>query len=155
MNRFRLISLATASAMAAALIAGAFAPAIAQTAAGQPPAVAATTSAKADTVEERITTLKAALKVAPDQETKWNAVATAMRDNAAAMNKLVTAKHAVPEESMTAIDNLKTYQEVAQAHLDGLKTLTAAFVALYDAMPADQKKNADMVFMQYGSAKAR
>ena len=141
--------------MGAALIAGTFAPAAAQTAPSSPPAVAATPSAKADTVEERITTLKAALKVAPDQETKWTAVATAMRDNAAAMNKLVTARRAVAPESMTAIDNLKTYQEFTQAHLDGLKNLTAAFVALYDAMPADQKKNADMVFMQYGAAKAR
>lgn len=155
MNRFRPISLATASAMAAALIAGTFAPATAQPAPSSLPAVAAIPSAKADTVEERITTLKAALKVAPDQETRWNAVATAMRDNAAAMNKLVTAKRAVAPESMTAIDNLKTYQEFTQAHLDGLKNLTAAFVALYDAMPADQKKNADMVFMQYGAAKAK
>jgi hypothetical protein len=141
--------------MAAALIAGAFAPVIAQTAPGPPPAVAATTSAKADTVEDRITTLRAALKVAPDQETKWNAVATAMRDNAVAMNKLVTAKRAVPPESITAVDNLKTYQDFTQAHLDGLKNITAAFVALYDAMPVDQKKNADIVFMQYGAAKAR
>jgi hypothetical protein len=141
--------------MAAALISGAFAPAIAQTAPSPPPAVAATTSAKADTVEDRITALRAALKVAPDQETKWNAVATAMRDNAAAMNKLVTAKRAVPPESITAIDNLKNYQDFTQAHLDGLKNITAAFVALYDAMPVDQKKNADIVFMQYGAAKAR
>jgi hypothetical protein len=153
MNRFRLISLATACAIGAALIAGTFVPAIAQTVPGQPPAVAAAT--KSETVEDRITALKTALKVTPDQETKWSAIATAMRDNAAAMNKLVTAKRAVAPESMTAVDNLKTYQEFTQAHLDGLKNLTVAFVALYDTMPADQKKNADQVFMQYGPAKAK
>jgi hypothetical protein len=56
---------------------------------------------------------------------------------------------------MTAVDDLKTYQEFTQAHLDGPKNLTVAFVALYDTMPADQKKNADQVFMQYGPAKAK
>ena len=155
MYRFRLISLATASAMGAALIAGTFAPAIAQTATSKPAAAAAATSAKPDTVEDRITTLKTALKITPDQETKWSAVATAMRDNAAAMNKLVTAKRAVAPESITAVDDLKTYQEFTQAHLDGLKNLSVAFVALYDTMPADQKKNADQVFMQSGPAKAK
>jgi protein CpxP len=155
MYRFRLISLATASAMGAAVIAGTFAPAIAQTAPSKPAAAAAATSAKPDTVEDRITTLKTALKITPDQEAKWTAVATAMRDNAAAMNKLVTAKRAVAPESVTAVDDLKTYQEFTQAHLDGLKNLSVAFVALYDTMPADQKKNADQVFMQTGPAKAK
>lgn len=155
MYRSRLISLATASATGAALVVGTFAPAIAQTAPGKPPAAAASTSAKAETVEDRITTLKTALKVTPDQEAKWTAVATAMRENAAAMDKLVTAKRAVAPESMTAVDDLKTYQDFAQAHLDGLKNVTVAFVALYDTMPADQKKNADKVFMQYGPAKTK
>ena len=155
MYRFRLISIATASAMGAALIAGTFAPAFAQTAPGKPPAAAAATSAKSETVEDRITSLKAALKITPDEETKWTAVATAMRENAAAMTKLVTAHRTVAPESMTAVDDLKTYQDFTQAHLDGLKNLTVAFVALYDTMPADQKKNADQVFMHYGPANAK
>ena len=39
--------------------------------------------------------------------------------------------------------------------MDGLKTLTSAFKSLYDSMPADQKKNADQVFMTFGSAPAK
>ena len=51
---------------------------------------------------------------------------------------------------MTAVDDLKTYQEFAQAHVDGLKNLTSAFSSLYDAMPDGQKKVADRVFQTNG-----
>ena len=48
------------------------------------------------------------------------------RDNASRMEKLVATKRAIPPEKTTAIDDLKTYQEFAEAHLDGLKHLTSA-----------------------------
>ena len=47
------------------------------------------TSNKPETVEQRITTLKTALKITPDQESEWDGVAKAMRENAASMDKLV------------------------------------------------------------------
>jgi protein CpxP len=143
-------SLAIASLAGAALMAGTLAPTWAQTGGtGKPPAAAAATSSKPQTVEQRITDLKAALKITPDQETKWNAVADAMRQNAGAMDKLVQDKRA-KAATMTAVDDLETYQDFTKAHLDGLKNLTSAFKSLYDAMPADQKKNADQVFQAFG-----
>jgi periplasmic protein CpxP/Spy len=143
-------SVAIASLAGTALMAGTFAPTWAQTGgSGKPPAAAAATSSKPETVEQRITQLKAALKITPDQETKWNAVADAMRQNAGAMDKLVQEKRA-KAASMTAVDDLATYQDFTKAHLDGLKNLTSAFKSLYDSMPADQKKNADQVFQAFG-----
>jgi len=148
-------SLAIASLTGAALLAGALSPATAQTPSDQkPPAAAAATSSKPETVEQRITTLKTALKITPDQESKWNGVAQAMRDNASRMEKLVAAKRAIPPEKTTAIDDLKTYQEFAEAHLDGLKHLTSTFKTLYNAMTPDQKKNADVVFEKYSPPKS-
>jgi periplasmic protein CpxP/Spy len=142
-------SLAIASLAGTAFVAGAL-PAAAQTGGtGKPPAAAAATSNKPETVEQRITDLKAALKITPDQETKWNAVADAMRQNAGAMDKLVQDKRA-KAASMTAVDDLETYQDFTKAHLDGLKNLTSAFKSLYDSMSADQKKNADQVFQAFG-----
>jgi protein CpxP len=144
-------SLAIASLTGAALLAGSLGPATAQSPPGQkPPAAEAATSSKPETVEQRINTLKASLKITPELESKWNGVAQAMRDNASRMEKLVATKRAIPPEKMTAIDDLKTYQEFAEAHLDGLKHLTSAFKSLYGAMNADQKKNADQVFQKYG-----
>ena len=117
----------------------------------KPPAAAAATSNKPETVEQRIVSLHEAMKVTPEQEAKWSPVATAMRDNAAAMEKLVASKRGQTPESLTAVEDLNTYQEFAQAQVDGLKKLTAAFKTFYDSMPADQKKNADQVFQKYGS----
>ncbi|HEY6719349.1 MAG TPA: Spy/CpxP family protein refolding chaperone [Reyranella sp.] len=147
-------SFATASLAGAALIAGSLAPAAAQTPDSQkPPAAAAATSSKPETVEQRITTLKTALKITPDLEPKWNNVAQAMRDNASKMEKLVATKRAIPPEKTTAVDDLKTYQEFTEVRLDGLKHLNSAFKSLYDAMTPEQKKNADMVFEKYGPSK--
>jgi periplasmic protein CpxP/Spy len=147
-------SVAIASLAGAALIVGSLGPVAAQTTpSNKPPAAAAATSSKPETVEQRITQLKTALKITPDQESKWNAVAQAMRDNAASMEKLVATKRAIAPASMTAVDDLMTYQEFTQVRLDGLKNLTSSFKALYDSMPADQKKNADQVFQSYGPTK--
>ena len=150
--------LALATLVGASLTFGSFSLASAQTAstpdAGKPAAATAATSNKPETVEQRITTLKAALKVTPDQESKWEGVAKAMRENAAAMDKLVQDKKG-KMANMNAVDDLKTYQEFSQANLDGLKNLSSAFKTLYDAMPADQKKNADTVFDSYGPKPAQ
>ena len=147
-------SLALATLVGASLTLGAFGQASAQTAAApadstKAPAAAAATSSKPETVEQRITSLKASLKITPDQESKWEGVATAMRENATAMDKLVQTQQG-KMANMTAVDDLKVYQEFSQARLDGLKNLISSFKTLYDAMPADQKKNADTVFDSYG-----
>ena len=146
-------SFAIASLTGAALFAGSMVSATAQTTPDgktTPPAAAAATSSKPETVEQRIATLKTALKITPDLEKKWDGVAQAMRDNASKMEKLVATKRAIPPEKTTAVDDLKTYQEFTQVRLDGLKDLNSAFKSLYDSMPAEQKKNADMVFEKYG-----
>ncbi len=49
-------------------------------------------------------------------------------------------------DSMTALEDLNSYQKFAQAHVDGLKNLIASFKTLYSAMPEAQRKVADDVF---------
>jgi len=125
--------------------------ALAQTAATTAVPVAATTAeTKGETVEQRITNLHAALQITPAEETQWNGVAQAMRENAAAMDKLVASDRTTPPQNMSAVDDLKNYQQFAQAHVDGLKNLTSAFSTLYNAMPDAQKKVADQVFLTSG-----
>ena len=119
---------------------------LAQAAAPQTQAGAGATSSKGETVEQRIATLHVALKITPDEETKWGDVARAMRENAAAMAKLVAEGRTTPPQNMTAVEDLQMYQKFAQTHVDGLKNLIASFTALYSAMPDAQKKIADKVF---------
>jgi len=123
---------------------------LAQAAGPQNPAAAGATEGKGETVEQRITTLHTALKITPSQEPLWNAVAQAMRENAAAMDKIVSQARTTPPQSMTAVEDLKMYQKFAQAHIDGLKNLIVSFEKLYAAMPDAQKKITDDVFRTSG-----
>lgn len=113
-------------------------------------AAADATATKAETVEQRIDSLHTALKITPAEESNWNGVAQAMRENAAAMQKLTAEKTTEAPQSMTAVQDLKAYGDFAQAHVDGLKNLTSSFETLYDSMSDSQKKVADQVFQSYG-----
>jgi hypothetical protein len=118
------------------------------------PAAKGATEAKAETVEQRITSLHTALKITPDEETNWTGVAQAMRENAAAMQKLAADRTAQAPQSMTAVQDLQGYAKFAQAHVDGLKNLISSFDTLYNSMPDPQKKVADRVFESFGQKAA-
>src|SRR5579864_5056253 len=143
-------TVAIAALMGATFLATPLTAAWAQNAPVKAAATATAPEAKGETVEQRITDLHAALKITPAEGAQWNGVAQAMRENAAAMDKLVAANRTTPPQNMTAVQDLQTYQQFAQAHVDGLKNLTSAFSSLYGAMTDDQKKVADEVFLTSG-----
>jgi hypothetical protein len=103
------------------------------------------TVATHDQVDTRISGLHTRLQITAAQEDLWQKVAQVMRDNAGTMDSLrqTRASHA---NSMSAVDGLKSYGQIADAHADGIKKLTSAFQALYDSMSDVQKKNADLIF---------
>jgi hypothetical protein len=139
-------SVAIAALLGTTMLAMPMTAAWAQAVTPQKQAAAEPSQTKGDTVEQRITALHTAMKITPEQETKWNGVAQAMRENAGRMDKLVATTRTKPSQSMSAVDDLKTYEKFAQAHVDGLKNLIASFTTLYDTMPDAQKKVADKVF---------
>ena len=104
--------------------------------------------AMAQRVEDRIRTLHDKLGVTNEQEAKWGDVAQAMRENEMSIDQLVQARHQNPA-SMTAVDDLQSYETITQAHADGLKKLIVAFQALYNDMPDGQRKNADRTFSRF------
>jgi len=105
--------------------------------------------AKGETIDQRITNLHAALKITPDEETNWNAVAQTMRKNASIIQRLVSERAAQAPETLTAVQDLKGYEKFARAHYEGLKGLVASFETLYNSMPDPQRKVADEVFQSY------
>jgi periplasmic protein CpxP/Spy len=139
-------SVAIAALLGTTMLAMPMTAAWAQAVTPQKQAAAEPSQTKGETVEQRITALHSAMKITPEQETKWNGVAQAMRENAGRMDKLVATTRTKPSQSMSAVDDLKTYEKFAQAHVDGLKNLIASFTTLYDTMPDAQKKVADKVF---------
>jgi protein CpxP len=103
-----------------------------------------------DRVEKRISDLHRKLHITAGQETQWTVVAQAMRDNAKSMDTLIKERTA-NAKSMTAVDDLRSYEKLAEAHEDGLKKFIPVFQALYDSMSNDQKKSADAAFRSHGS----
>ncbi len=136
--------LALASSLTVFLLAGpAFAADPGQ--AARPPSACATPAAHASVTARHIKHLHDQLKITPDEESQWGNVAQVMLDNAAAMDSAMKDR-AGKVGTMTAVEDLDSYQAIVAAHADGLKKLEAAFAPLYAAMPAAQQKVADAVF---------
>jgi protein CpxP len=98
-------------------------------------------------LEQHIKDLHASLKITPSEESQWGKVVQTMRDSASELDRAID-KRKETANTASAVDNLSAYGDIAQAHVDGVKKLTAAFSPLYNAMPDDQKKIADEVFAQ-------
>ena len=127
--------LITSAALAATLI---FAPGIAS---------AADKDAHEDRTELRIKDLHAKLKITSKQEEQWSKVAQVMLDDAKKLDTLTQARvdHA---KDISAVDDLKSYSEIIEAHADGLKKLIPVFSDLYADMSDAQKKEADILFRE-------
>jgi len=107
-------------------------------------AVAAKASAE-DRVEARITQLRTLIGITPAQEGPWGKVTEVMRDNAKTLDALAKVR-AEQAKTMTAVEDMKSYREIASAHVDGMNKLIPVFEVLYDGMSDAQKQEADEAF---------
>jgi len=141
----------TAALTSAFLITGAYAQAPSSSLAmadssGASAAAMAKSDAKRDmAVERHIENMHAQLQITPAEEAQWAAVAKTMRDSATETDKAIDKREALVN-SVTAVDNLNAYGDIAQAHADSVKRLAAVFAPLYDSMSEDQKEKADALF---------
>ena len=80
-----------------------------------------------------------------------------MRDNAKAIEEKA-AEREKAMQTMTVMDDLRSYEALAKTNAEGLTKLVSAFEPLYTSMSPDQKKKADAEFAGYrkraGSATA-
>lgn len=139
-----LVMLATAAAMSGAF-AQTSAPASAPVSAASAPAGKA---GHERNVEDRIAYLHSQLKITSAQESQWNAFADVMRNNGQTMGQLFQQRRAAT--NVSALDDMKQYADIAQAHADGMKKLVDAFDPLYSSFSPEQKKLADATFHQPG-----
>jgi len=102
-----------------------------------------------DRVEKRIAALHGKLRISSAQEPQWKVVAQAMRDNAKTMEALIMDRSA-HAKTMTAVDDLLSYEKIAEAHDSGLKAFIPLFQSLYDGMSVEQKASADAAFRGHG-----
>jgi protein CpxP len=100
---------------------------------------------RVDRVEARITELHAKLHITQAQEDLWKNVTQVMRDNAQTLDALTKARSA-HAQTMTAVDDFKSYSDIAEAHAEGIKKFIPVFGELYASMSDAQKQNADTLF---------
>ena len=116
------------------------------------PARAAKAS-RVERAEDRIKDMHARLEITHAQEEQWAKVAEAMRDNAQEMDALKKARE--EKGAMNAVDDLKSFGEIASVHAEGIKKFTPIFEKLYDSMSDAQKTNADAIFRHGGRKGSR
>jgi len=104
--------------------------------------------ARALRLEERIKALREKLGITSVQETKWGDVAQTMRDNEAAVTTLIKERHK-DGDTMNAIDDLRSYEKITKAHVEGIQQLIASFQPLYANMSESQKVAADNAFSSF------
>ncbi len=114
-----------------------------------PGPVLAAKASSGDRVEARIERMHATLKITHEQEEQWAKVAHVMRENAKSLDTLTEARFK-SAKTMNAVDDLKSYGEITDAHADGIKKFTPIFAALYTGMSVAQKKEADELFRHGG-----
>jgi hypothetical protein len=96
-------------------------------------------------VEARIKELHAQLRITPAEEPQWNEFAQTMRENAREMDQAFMQR-AQQFPTMNAVQNMQSYEQIAEQHAQRVQKLVPAFQKLYDAMPDQQKRLADQVF---------
>jgi hypothetical protein len=105
-------------------------------------------------VERRIEELHAQLHITPAEEAQWNAFAQVMRENARDMDEAFMQR-AQQFATMNAVQNMQSYERIAEDHAQRIQKLVPAFQALYDAMPDQQKQLTDRVFRANAQRRAQ
>jgi periplasmic protein CpxP/Spy len=117
-----------------------------------PPATA-TPASPQEAAEQRLSSLQAILHITDAQTPRWSTFAQATRDNATSTDALFRQR-ASSAQSMNALDNMKSYAQVARAYADNTEKLSVAFEALYGVLSDQQKQTIDTLFRQQATQSA-
>lgn len=105
-------------------------------------------------VDARLAYAKAALKITPEQEAQWNALAEVLRKQARAMDEQITQRRAEREanrdRSTTAIERLERRQQYMASAAARMTEVLEAAKPLYAVLSDDQKKEADTLLNRGG-----
>jgi periplasmic protein CpxP/Spy len=93
-------------------------------------------------VDGRIAFLKAELKITPAQETQWQQVATAMHENASALDQVITGARQ-HRGAMDAVQRLTLREQFTKVRADNDTRLLNAFKPLYASLSPEQQQTAN------------
>ena len=99
-------------------------------------------------VDGRIAFLKAELKVTPEQETQWQSVATALRQNANALDQAITSARQ-QRGTMDALQRLTVREQFDKVRTENDERLLSAFKPLYASLSPEQQQIANQLLVQH------
>lgn len=99
-------------------------------------------------VDGRIAFFKAELKITPDQETQWQPVATALRQNANALDEVINSARQ-QRGSMDAVQRLTVRGQFDKARSENDERLLSAFKPLYASLSPEQQQIANQLLVQH------
>lgn len=94
-------------------------------------------------VDRQLRDLSARLRITPAEQPHWDGFASTLQANAQHMAQLWSARPAGP---VSALDDMRSYAQIAQAHAEDIQRLLAAFTPLYESLSPTQKVAADQAF---------
>jgi len=106
-------------------------------------------AAMARHVEGRIAFLKTELKITDAQQPLWNAVADAMRADAASIGDMPDGMMGIRRAARLP-ESLASLEEKMTAQLEAVRRVKAAVDPLYEALSDDQKKTAELILGPIG-----
>jgi hypothetical protein len=98
--------------------------------------------------EKWISDLHSRLRITAAEQPQWDALAQVMRENAMHTDQVFAQEQGNPAKA-TALDEMRAYAIITEAHAEDMQKLLPAFETLYNAMTPEQKLAADAVFRQY------
>ncbi len=93
-------------------------------------------------VDGRIAFLKTELKITPAQESQWGQVASAMRENANALDQAITAARS-QRGNADAVERLAARGQFAKVRAENAARMLAAFKPLYTSLSPEQQQMAN------------
>ena len=110
--------------------------------------------ATAAAVEQHIRHLHQQLAITPAEEPQWETFASVMRDNAAQMGQAF-GDRSTKVGTMSAVENMQSFAQLATLHATDMQNLASAFQTLYSSFPDQQKAVADNVFRQNNASRVQ
>lgn len=99
-------------------------------------------------VDGRIAFLKTELKITPEQETQWQPVAAAMRQNANALDQVISSARQ-QRGTMDAVQRLTVREQFDKVRTENDERLLSAFKPLYAGLSSEQQQIANQLLVPH------
>jgi periplasmic protein CpxP/Spy len=99
-------------------------------------------------VDGRIAFLKAELKITSEQETQWQSVASALRQNANALDQVINSARQ-QRGAMDAVQRLTEREQFDKVRTENDDRLLSAFKPLYASLSPEQQQIASQLLVQH------